>query len=58
MAEFAETAVLIAVMEEDDETADALLDDFMPHELREFERQVDELANAIGRARSRKGSAS
>jgi hypothetical protein len=55
MARSAEEAVLVAVMEGDDDRVDELLDDFMPHELRELYRQADELGDAVSRAMSRKG---
>lgn len=52
---FAETAVLIAVMNGDDDEADRLLNDFLKNELRTFEEQVGRLADAINRAQTRKG---
>ncbi len=50
---YAETAVLVAVMNGDIAEADRLLAGFLPGELSEFERQVEMLADCIGSARAR-----
>lgn len=47
MTEFAETAVLIAVMENDIAEARRRLRDFLPGELAEFERQAEMLLDCI-----------
>lgn len=47
MAEYAETTVLIAVMDNDIGEATRLLRDFLPGELAEFERQVSMLLDCI-----------
>lgn len=51
MAEFAETAVLIAVMDNDIGEAARRLREFLPGELAEFERQATMLASLIRNAR-------
>jgi hypothetical protein len=54
MAEnFAETEVLVAIMDGDVDAADLRLDDFLPNELDAFERHAYQLADRIRRARAR-----
>ena len=45
--EYAETAVLVDVMNVDIDAARARLAEFLPNELNEFEAQVDTLADMI-----------
>lgn len=52
--EFAETAVLVAVMENDIAEADRRLAEFLPGELDEFQRQALMLADCIAEMRRRK----
>jgi hypothetical protein len=51
---FAETAVLVAIMDDDVERADELLDDFLPSDLLLFHEQAYRLEACIRRARRRK----
>jgi hypothetical protein len=51
---FAESAVLIDVMNGDLDEADARLDGFLPGELKRFEDQADLLGSRIRQARARK----
>jgi len=51
---YAEAAVLVAIMDGDEDAADERLDEFHPHELKIFESQAYLLVDRIRRARKRK----
>jgi hypothetical protein len=48
---YAETAVLIAVMDGDEDRAMELLGDFLPNELLTFEEQAEQLVDLVRRVR-------
>lgn len=45
--QFAETAALLAVMDEDDERLTELLDDMLPNEMNEFAQQLERLLRQL-----------
>ena len=51
---YAETAVLVAVMEENGVLVDQLLDDMLPNELRAFSSQLSDLLDAVDATLDRK----